>query len=299
MRYVLLTSAYNEEGYITETIKSILSQTCLPQQWIIVSDGSTDSTDEIIKEYAENHTLMTYVRFQNPEKITSNLGRISKRVVACIQEGLKHINCNEFQFIGNIDADTTIRPDFFERLLNKFKKREQLGLSGGYIFNIADSKRLPYFTKPEQVGGPLQVFRRECWEQIGGYYPGGHHDYFAVARCKMHGWDVRSFEDLEVVHHKNVSTERKSQLRTKLHLGQMDYICGELFVYSLFRALSTIDKQPFIIGCFLRIAGYLFAAITGKPQQIPITLKNYLRKEQVEKIKGYAKKHLSSICSSP
>ena len=139
----------------------------------------------------------------------------------------------------------------------------------------------------DNVGGANQLFRRECWDQIGGLYPGGHHDYYAVVSSRMNGWGVRSFSDLEIYHHKHASAVGRSQIRAKFHLGCMDYVCGELFVYSLFRAISLINKKPIVIGCFLRITGYLYAMITRKPQQIPKNLKLYLRKEQVNKLKKF------------
>jgi hypothetical protein len=106
----------------------------------------------------------------------------------------------------------------------------------------------------------------------------------------MHGWEVRSFSDLEINHHKHASTAGRSQIRAKFHLGCMDYVCGEMFLYSVIRALSLINKKPVVIGFIIRLAGYLFAVVTRKPQQIPVELKTYLRKEQVHKIKGIVRK---------
>jgi len=282
--YLLITSAYNEEKYIKGVLDSVISQTCLPVQWIIVSDGSTDKTDEIIRTYSAKYPFITYIRYCNPDVYVSNLGRISKRVVACIQESCKHISTNDYQFIGILDADVTLEPETFEKLLMEFSRREILGLAGGFIFNVSNNKEWPYFTNRKQVGGPLQLFRRKCWDEIGGLYPGGHHDYFAVLKCKMTGWEVESFPYLRIEHHKHASVDGRSQIEAKFHLGQMDYVCGELFVYALLRALLQFSKKPYIIGSFLRIAGFIHAFITGAPQQIPGELKGFHRKEQLKKL---------------
>lgn len=284
MKYILITPTYNEEKYIRGTIESVIRQEKKPEQWVIVSDGSTDRTDSIIKEYLVHNEFITFVRYENPEKITSRLGRVSKKVVACVNEGLKYVK-TDYELIGILDSDVTFKSDLFAGLIRKFQENEMLGLAGGFIYNVTGEKRWPYFMNADTVGGVNQLFRRKCWEQIGGLYSGGHHDYYAVVSCRMHGWEVRSFPDLELDHHKHASTAGRSQIKAKFHLGCMDYVCGELFLYSFIRALSLINKRPVLIGFLLRITGYLFAFTTRKPQQIPTNLKTYLRREQIKKLK--------------
>lgn len=283
MSYVLLTAAYNEEKYIEKTIKSIISQTCLPKQWIIISDNSNDNTDHIVKKYKEKYSFITFLRLVNPEMETSNLGRVSKRIVACIKYGISYI-VERYQYIGIIDADVAVEPQFFENLLNRFLVNEKLGLCGGFIYNVHNGNLFPYFTKKKQVGGPLQLFRKECWDEIGGLYPGGHHDYYAVASCRMKKWQVQSYADLCVYHHKNAVATGLNLFKVKFHLGCMDYVCGELFIYALARALLSVHKKPVIIGSIIRITGFIYSAISLIPKQIPEDLREYLRQEQLRKL---------------
>lgn len=294
MKYILITPAYNEENYIRGTIESVIKQKIKPEQWVIVSDGSTDSTDSIIDEYLESHDFITFIKYSNPAKINTSLGKVSKRVVACIEEGLRHVTVTDYNLLGILDSDITFGPDLYAGLIKKFQSNEKLGLAGGLIYNVAGEKKWPCFMSTDNVGGANQLFRRECWDQIGGLYPGGHHDYYAVASCRMHGWEAKSFLDLEIHHHKHASANGRSQIKAKFHLGCMDYVCGEFFLYSLLRAFSLINKKPIVVGCFLRIIGYLYAMGTKKPQQIPLDLKRYLRKKQIEKVYGILKKKQSS-----
>lgn len=283
MNYILITSAYNEEKYIRKTIESVLQQKLLPLQWIIVNDDSIDGTEKIIQEYLEIAPFISYIHFKNPTKFSSNLGKVSKRVVACVNEAIRHIK-HTYDYIGILDADISFKDELFAKLLQNFSDNKYLGLGGGYIYNVSGNKKWSYFTKPELVGGPLQLFRKECWEQIGGFYPGGHHDYYAVASCKMCGWEVRSYSELEILHLKNASVSGKSQIKAKFHLGQMDYVCGESFLYSLVRAITLVKSKPVLLGSIVRIAGYLHSAIRRIPKQVPEVLKSYLKHEQLKKI---------------
>lgn len=290
MKYILLTAAYNEEKYIRKTIESVLSQSILPSQWLIISDQSGDHTDEIIKEYASVHPFITYIRHSKSEVPSSKLGKVSKRVVACIQKGLKHLSVQDYDYLGVIDADITFEKNLFKQLLEYFGSDHKLGLGGGYIYNFADGKKTPYFTKPELVGGALQLFRRKCWEQIGGYFPGGHHDYYAVASCKMMGWKVHSFQNLEILHLKNTLTVKKNPLKTAFYLGQMDYVCGELFLYSFIRAISLMKQRPYCCNSIMRIAGFLCSSLKNTPKQVPPALEKFIHKQQLEKISQIFKK---------
>jgi len=283
MEYILITSAYNEEKYIQKTIESVIKQKTLPLQWIIINDNSTDNTESIIQKYIEI-PFITYIHYQNHENYISDLGKVSKRVVSCVNEALRHIKYTNYDCIGILDADTSFNENLFTVLLQKFTDNRKLGLGGGFIYNVKGNKKWSYFTKPGLVGGPLQLFRKECWDEIGGLYPGGHHDYFAVVSSKMHGWDVRSFRDLEILHLKNASVSDRSQIKTKFYLGQMDYVCGELFIYSFIRAVILIRSKPVLIGSIFRVFGYLYAFLRNVPKQVPDNLKSFLRKEQLKRI---------------
>lgn len=289
MKYILITPAYNEEKYIRGTIESVINQEIKPAQWIIVNDGSSDSTGDIIGEYLDRYDFMTYVRFENRDRITSNLGKVSIKVVSCVKEGLKHVKDSDYDLIGILDSDITFGPGLFSGLISKFHENKNLGLTDGVIYNVTGDKKWLCFGNKSIVGGANQLFRKACWDQIGGLYPGGHHDYYSSVSCRMHGWEVRAAPELEVYHHKHASVAGRSQIRAKFHLGQMDYVCGEMFLYSFLRSISLIKSKPVVTGCFLRIAGYLYAMVLRKPHQIPNELRTYLKKEQFDKLKQILK----------
>lgn len=280
MKYILITPAYNEENYIENTIRSVITQSVLPIEWVIVSDGSTDKTNEIVMDYSIKHSFVKLYRHTNDDPEKTRLGRIARRVVSCINKGFEIIERKDYQFFGCLDADVSFNESYYESLMKKFDKNSRLGLGGGFIYNVSPEKKWPYFTKSNLVGGPVQFFRRECWEDIGGYIPGGHQDYFAVASCRMKGWKVQSFPDLEVYHHKHASAAGRSQIKAKYHLGCMDYVCGDTFLFSFLRSISNVNKKPFLIGSILRILGYLSTALRNEPKQVTPELGMFLKKEQ-------------------
>lgn len=285
MKYILITPAYNEGKYIQNTIECVINQTIKPAQWIIVSDNSTDNTDEIVKGYEKKTPYITFFRYNNTEKFRSNLGRVSKKVVACINEALGYIDPSiHYDYFGILDADVTFGRDYYEKLLKKFDQNPKLGLAGGFIYDVNGIEKTPCFANSNIVGGAVQFFKRTCWDEMGNFYPGGHHDYYAVLSCKKNGWLVKSFSDLEVLHHKNPKTRSKSMMKVFFYLGRMDYICGEIILYALARAITQIKRKPYVLGSMCRIFGFLWAAIIRTPKQVPESLREYLREEQIRKI---------------
>jgi len=165
LKYVLITTARNEVAYIEQTIMSVIGQTVLPLKWIIVSDGSTDGTDDMVKKYAVDREWIEFVRM--PERSKRNFSGKAHAFNA----GYARLKDMDFDLVGNIDADITFEGNFFEYLLAKFAETPSLGVAGttytedsftGYNYNIVNI---------EDVTGHCQLFRRECFEEIGGYVP--------------------------------------------------------------------------------------------------------------------------------
>src|SRR5689334_14683595 len=108
LSYVLVTPARNEAAHIDRTIRSVLSQTILPTTWAIVSDGSTDRTDEIVKGYLAENPWITFIRM--PEHRDRNFAA----KVTCFNAGYEVLNDQRYDIIGNLDADTSFSSDYFE-----------------------------------------------------------------------------------------------------------------------------------------------------------------------------------------
>src|SRR5690606_29995781 len=202
LEYVLITPAHNEEAYIELTIQSVIAQTILPKRWIIVSDGSTDATEEIVERYLPGRPWMELVR------LPPRTERHFAAKVNAFNAGYERVRGLEFDVIGNLDGDVSFGPDYFEYLLEKFASDSKLGVAGThYVEGEFHSFRDSYINV-HHVNGQCQLFRRECFEDIGGYVPirGGGIDWVAVTTARMKGWTTRSYSERIFNHHRKMGT---------------------------------------------------------------------------------------------
>jgi glycosyltransferase involved in cell wall biosynthesis len=280
LKYVLITPARNEEAYIEKTIQSVISQTVLPEKWVIVSDGSTDRTDEIVKQYIAENAWIELIRM--PE----HRDRQFAAKVHCFNAGYEKVKDVKYDIIGNLDADISFEEDYFEFLLSKFKGDQGLGVTGTPF--VEDGKHYDYqFTNIEHVSGACQLFRRECFEEIRGYVPikGGGIDWTAVTTARMKGWKTRTFTEKVCFHHKKMGTGNTSALMTSFRQGYKDYFLGGHPLWQLFRTIYQMSKKPYIIGGLLLFFGYNWAYISRVERPVSQELMEFHRREQIQRLK--------------
>ena len=280
LKYILITPARNEEAYIEKTIQSVISQTVLPEKWVIVSDGSTDRTDEIVKQYIAENAWIELIRM--PE----HRDRTFAAKVHCFNAGYEKLKDVKYDIIGNLDADISFKEDYFEFLLGKFAEIPELGVSGTPF--VEGSSHYDYkFTNIEHVSGACQLFRRECFKEIGGYIPikGGGIDWTAVTTARMKGWNTRTFTEKVCFHHKKMGTGNSSALMTSFRQGYKDYFLGGHPLWQLFRTIYQISKKPYIIGGLLLFFGYNWAYISRVERPVSQELMKFHRREQMQRLK--------------
>jgi glycosyltransferase involved in cell wall biosynthesis len=290
--YILLTSAFNEEQYIEATIQSVVAQTAKPRAWVIVSDGSTDRTDSIIQQYCRQYDFISFIRVErDPGARTPKYGAVASRKVNALKSGLETLAHFSYAYLAVIDADVTIAPDFFADLLRKMESDDGLGVGGGFIFNIIAEREVAAFTNPRNVGGPMQLFRRECWETIGGYVPYAHEDTVALIMARMKGWHTRSFADLKVLHHKTATWHGRKRWKAKYKLGVLDYMMGDTVAWEVLRCAKEIPESPAILGSCLRFFGYCKGLIWEKTV-LPQEVLKFVRRDQYQTMKRVLQKKL-------
>jgi len=282
LTYVLITPARNEEAHIEKTIQSVVSQTILPQKWVIVSDGSTDSTDDIVNKYTPKHDWIELL--QMPEHRDRNFAAKSH----CVNSGYQAVKDYDFGFVGNVDADISFGKDFFENLLDKFDKWPELGVGGthyteGTFHSFKDS-----YINVNHVNGQCQLFRRECFEKIGGYLPikDGGIDWIAVTTARMKGWKTYSFGDRTYTHHRKMGTASSNVLKARFHYGKKDYLFGGHPLWQVFRGFFQMVNKPYIIGGLLLIAGYFWTWANRVESPVSKELMKFHRQEQMQRLKN-------------
>lgn len=279
LTYVLITPARNEEEFIEQTIRSVVAQTTRPRKWVIVSDASTDRTDEIVKTYEARHGWIELVRM--PERRERHFAA----KVQCFNAGYEKMRGTEFDIIGNLDADITLGQDHFEFLLGKFAADSELGVAGA-PFVEGNSSYDFRFTTVEHVSGACQLFRRACFEQIGGYVQvkGGGIDWIAVTTARMKGWKTRTFVERVCYHHRPMGTASVGQLRACARLGRQDYYLGGHPLWQVFRACYQMRRKPYLVGGLLLFAGYFWAWIGGVKRPVSTELIQFHQHEQMQRL---------------
>jgi len=283
LKYVLITPARDEAQHIEGTIQSVIKQTVRPLKWVIVSDGSTDGTDDIVRKYTLDNPWIELVR--TPERRERHFAG----KVHVFNAGYARLNELEYAAIGNLDADISFDEDYFSFLLGKLVNDPKLGLVGT-PFRDASSAVYDYrFTNIDHVSGACQLFRRECFEAVGGYVPvkGGCIDHIAVLTARMKGWKTRTFTEKVSMHHRAMGTAQQGMLLARFKNGGKDYAIGNHPAWELFRAIYQMTKRPFIIGGLMIVSGYGWAAVRRAERPVSPELVAFQRREQIERLKRF------------
>jgi len=279
--YVLITPARNEEEYIEKTIESVISQTVLPEKWVIVSDGSTDHTDEIANHYITANKWIELVRM--PE----HRDRQFAAKVQCFNAGYQKVKDIQYDIIGNLDADISFEKDYFEFLMRKFQEIKELGVAGTPFVENGYSTVADSFEGERHVAGGCQLFRRKCFEDIGGYVPikGGGIDWIAVTTARMKGWKTRAFNEKHFVHFRSLGTAESNTRAAIFSYGKKDWFLGGHPLWQFFRVVFRMTKKPYFIGGAILLSGYIWAQFSPLERPVSRELMQFHRKEQLQKLK--------------
>ena len=283
--YVLITPARNEERFIEKLIESVIHQTVLPEKWVIVNDGSTDATASIVSRYVEKYDWMELLNL-SPRRDRSFAAKVH-----AFNAGFARVKNLEFEVVGNLDSDLSFEADYLEFLLNKFREDASLGVAGTIFREEGYSSATDSFEGQNHVAGGCQLFRRRCFERIGGYVPNkaGGIDWIAVTTARMMGWTTRSFREKYFFHYRSLGTAERSLLASTFSYGEKDYYLGGHPLWELFRAAYRATKKPYVVGGLVLYSGYLSAFLRRMDRPVSDELMRFHRKEQMRKLRAILK----------
>jgi glycosyltransferase involved in cell wall biosynthesis len=288
--YVLITPARNEEAFLEKTIESVIHQTYLPLKWVIVNDGSTDSTGAIAERYAAQHDWIEVVN--RPVRKERNFAA----KVHAFNAGQERVRNLNYRIIANLDSDVILDQDHFEFLLEKFGQDPRLGVAGTIFREKSGyNSGRDSFEGQTYVSGQCQVFRRECFEEIGGYFANkaGGIDWIAVETARMKGWKTRSYREKSFFHHRPLGTADRGALAASFSYGQKDYFLGGSPVWELFRVTYRLTKRPYILDGLALGLGYGLAAARRLDRPVSKELVAFYRREQMKKLIAVVKRVLT------
>jgi biofilm PGA synthesis N-glycosyltransferase PgaC len=281
-RYVLVTPARNEAAHLGRTIAGVRAQAEPPLRWVIVDDGSTDATTTVVEATAAGADWITLVR-RAPDGPADFVSKVN-----AFNAGYSHLEGLDYDFVGNLDADIVVGPDYFTRLLRAFSERPRLGIAGGHLIEEYGGRLVPQRISANSVSGAVQLFRREAFEAIGGLRPMrlGGEDSVAEILARRHGWEVATLFQLPVRHQGQVLSGNRGALAAWYTRGVVNRTLGYDPLFQL--AVSVYRgavQAPYLATGIAMFAGYLNAVARRVAPALDADAVAFLRREQRRRLR--------------
>lgn len=278
-RYVIISSAFNEEDVIDHTIDSITKQTILPLQWIIVDDGSTDQTyEKVVKRVAGFHWIKVL------SKANSNC-QFGEHVAINFNYGMSFLDVTEYDFIVKLDMDLAIdRDDYFEFQIVQMGKYPELGISSGITYFLNNGQKLMVMHPYWRTTGAIKFYRHKCFEDIGGIASIYGWDGLDDLKARYHGWQTRTFYELEVNHlkkHRDLS--RKTRTQTHINNSKSYYNRGYSFFFISLKTIVLIKKSGFRNACAFFLE-FLRCSFAKEPKWVSKDEQRFIRQFQLKRL---------------
>jgi len=282
-KIVIISPVRDEEEFISCTIKSVLDQTIRPVEWIIVDDGSKDSTFNIVQKQAEKHSWIHIIKKPNRGERAVGPG-----VVETFYYGHKNIKTKDYDFICKMDGDIEFGPKYFETLLKLFAEDKYLGAASGKPYlELTNGQLIEERTSDEMVAGMINFYRKKCFEDIGGFVRQVHWDGIAYHRARMKKWRTRSINhpDLNFIHKRQMGSSHKNILHGRMRWGRGQYFMGTHPLYIFAIGLYRFFEKPYILGGVCIMLGYINAMINGMERYEDPEFRKSLHAWQFERLK--------------
>lgn len=278
--YVLVTPVRNEQATIGITIESVVRQTVLPAEWIIVSDESTDQTDEIVKQYAAKHSFIRMLRLERRP------GRNFASVVFATEAGIAELKTKGYGYLGLLDADVRFSETHYEEIMRRFEADPKLGLAGGIVVDYYDGRYHPGAQSMREVAGAVQFFRRECFDSLGGLVAvrEGGWDTITAVQARMHGYTTATFGEIVVDHLKPRNIGEGNLVRRTWQMGVREYALGNHPLFEMAKCTYRCSERPYFLGAFLRFAGYTWCCLSRRKRNVSPELVRFIRREQLNRL---------------
>jgi poly-beta-1,6-N-acetyl-D-glucosamine synthase len=273
--YVVITPVKDEEKYIEFTIRSIVKQTILPRQWIIVDDGSVDDTKKIIKRYSSEYTWIKGV-------YTNSQGarQPGARHIKAFYEGYAKLEYNTWNYLVKLDGDVSFDEYYFEKCFDYFRRNPSLGIGGGTILNVIGDTLVPEEDRFFHVRGATKIYRRECWDAIGGIMTLPCYDTLDEVKANMMGYETHSFPDISILHHRYTG-KAIGVWGNSVKNGLAAYVAGYHPIFMICKCIKRMFESPYLIGSIGLMHGFISGYLKNVVQNPDRELMDYLRQQQL------------------
>lgn len=281
-KYVIISPVRNEEDFVKKTIESVVNQSIRPSEWIIVNDGSTDSTQEIVERYTTKYEWIKLINLEDRGFYYPGTG-----VVNVVKQGFNKIILSDWDFVVKLDCDITIENTYFESLLKEFEKNPKLGIASGaiYLVDKEDGNETKEKSQPDHPWGASKIYRRKCFDQISGWKPIPGWDLADLLSAQMNNWETRCFDEYKIFHYRLTGVRRAGLTKGRFLLGRFQYRYGYGPIYTLLKSIFHLTEKPVLIGGVSIFLGYLYAFIVREERLFEKDMRIFLRKKQRKYLK--------------
>lgn len=264
MKFLIIIPTHNEEKNILFTLKSLESQTFQDFLCVIVNDGSTDKTQEIVEDFIQENSKF---KIQNLELSTHEPGA---KVVRTFNKGLETVALQDFDVICKFDADIIFPPNYLQKIKTVYETQPRAGMVSGIVkikksifekalaFDFKDEKRQWKFenlSSKNHVRGPIKSYRKECFLDMNGLRPVLGWDNIDVMLAKKNGWEVLTIKDLWVKHLRPTAHQYQSQKARKL--GEYFFNIGLDMPLTIISSAKSSLKNKSISEFFVTMNSFL------------------------------------------
>lgn len=279
-KYVIISPVRDEESNLARTIESVMAQSVRPCEWVIVNDGSTDRTGAIADSYARQHSWIRVCHRNN-----RGFRKAGGGVVDAFNDGYRNLQTRDWEFIIKLDGDLSFSPEYFQSCFRVFDERDELGIAGGTICNVIDGKLYPEICPAFHVRGATKVYRRACWDAIGGFWPAPGWDTMDEVKAQRLGWVTRTLPNLQVLHHRPTG-KNDGTWGAGFKNGRANYICGYHPLFMLLKCVRRLGMKPYLIQSTALFCGFSTGYLKRVPQVNDRATIDYLRRQQLGKLMG-------------
>ena len=271
-KYIIITCVKNEEAVIQITLDSVVNQTKIPQEWLIIDDNSSDNTYEIVKKYSNEYNWIRCVRNNKITELEKGA-----RIASLINTYLKTILSNDYKFFSKLDGDLSLPNNFFESLLNEFKNNEKLGIASGSLTFRGVKEKTIY---KELTRGATKFYRKSCFDDIGGLALTTGWDTYDNIIAQTKGWETKVVD----IWFEHLEEEGASQGIFKKYYHSGVYY-GKIPYHSWYFAIKLFYKifeKPMFISSFILTLGYIKSRFITRERPFPKDVTKYFRNKQKE-----------------
>ena len=280
--YLLVSPCRNEAEFMRLTLDTVIAQTVPPAKWIIVDDGSTDDTPNILKQYAERHPWIEVVTRKD-----RGYRAVGPGVIDAFYAGLESTDYSKYTYLCKLDIDLELPPTYFETVIKEMESDPTLGnFSGKVYLREPDGSLTPERMGDENAIGAAKFYRTACFKAIGGFVRQVSWDGIDGHMCRMNGWTARSAdrEDLRIIHQRQMGSSQQSLWKGRMRWGFGKYFMGSAFYYVAAVSLYRMFEKPYVVAGIGILWGYLKAWFTRAPRLENVAFRAHLRRFELRSL---------------